>query len=64
MMSGQDYLIPGPSVKGVLRHQAVHILQTLEKPVSLLDDLMGYVRDDGNRKKSRFLTDEVYLSPK
>lgn len=64
MMSGRDYLIPGPSVKGVLRHQAVHILQILGKPVSLLDDLMGYAHDDSSKQKSRFFTDEVYLSPK
>lgn len=63
MMSGKDYLIPGPSVKGVLRHQAVHILQILGKPESMLDDLMGYARDDGEKRKSRFVTDEVYISP-
>ena len=63
MMSGDDYLIPGPSVKGVLRHQAAHILRILEKSPTLLDDLMGYSRDDGKKQKSRFRVDEVYISP-
>lgn len=63
MMSGNDYLIPGPSVKGVLRHQAAHILRVLGKSPDLLDGLMGYSRDDGKKQKSRFLVDEVYISP-
>ena len=63
MMSGKDYLIPGPSVKGVLRHQAAHILRVLEKSPALLDGLMGYSRDDGKKQKSRFQVDEVYISP-
>lgn len=63
MMSGKDYLIPGPSVKGVLRHQAAHILRILGKSPDLLDGLMGYARDDGEKQKSRFRVDEVYISP-
>lgn len=52
MMSGNDYLIPGPSVKGVLRHQAAHILRVLGKSPDLLDGLMGYSRDDGKSRRA------------
>lgn len=62
-ISGKDYLIPGPSVKGVLRHQAIHILRILGKTECALENLMGYAHDDGEKHKSRFFVDEVYISP-
>lgn len=55
-----DYVIPGTSVKGVLRHQAAYILRVLQKPERLLDGLMGYATPS-KKQKSRFLTDEVYF---
>ena len=58
--SGQDFLIPGTSLKGVLRHRAVEILTILKKPPALLDRLMG-CRRDASGQKSRFLVDEVYF---
>lgn len=62
LKSKGTYLIPGTSVKGVLRHQAGRILRTMGKPENLLDDLMGFTNDsDTKGKKSRFLTDEIYL---
>ncbi len=60
MKSKEDYLIPGTSLKGVLRHQAVKILNELGQPGSLTDDLMGFSKDKES-KKSRFLVDEVYF---
>lgn len=66
MKSGGDYLIPGTSVKGALRHQAVYILRTMGKTQLLnqeFDKLMGCSTEE-NMRKSRFMTDEVYIQPK
>ena len=60
MKSKGDYLIPGTSLKGVLRHQAEKILSVLGKPESLLHNLMGYSVEDESRK-SRFIVNEVYF---
>ena len=60
MKSKGDYLIPGTSLKGVLRHQAEKILSVLGKPESLLYNLMGYSIEDESRK-SRFIVNEVYF---
>lgn len=60
MKSKGDYLIPGTSLKGVLRHQAEKILSVLGKPESLLYNLMGYSVENESRK-SRFIVNEVYL---
>ncbi len=64
IQSGNAYLIPGTSVKGVLRHQAAYILRMTGKDTVLekeFADLMGYA-DSQKSKKSRFLTDEIYIS--
>lgn len=60
MKSKEDYLIPGTSLKGVLRHQAEKILSVLGKPESLLHNLMGYSVEDESRK-SRFIVNEAYF---
>ena len=60
MKSKGDFLIPGTSLKGVLRHQAEYILHAIGKPTSLLDDLMGYSTKERSQK-SRFTVDEVYF---
>lgn len=60
MKSKGDYLIPGTSLKGVLRHQAEKILSVLGKPESLLYNLMGYSVENESRK-SRFIVNEVYF---
>ena len=73
MESKGEYLIPGTSVKGVLRSHAAYILRRLgiaeEEAVNMLDGLMGYMPKDGagaeekNIKiKSRFLVKEVIFS--
>ena len=63
MKSGEDYLIPGTSVKGVLRHQAVKIMDILKISQTGLDDLMGYTKDETHEtsKKGRFTVNEVYI---
>ena len=58
--SGADFLLPGTSLKGVLRHRAEEILDILKKPAGMLDGLMGCSRESGGQK-SRFLVDETYF---
>jgi CRISPR/Cas system CSM-associated protein Csm3 (group 7 of RAMP superfamily) len=63
--SNGDYVIPGSSVKGVLRHQAERIMRYLDKPVGKLDRLMGFSSEDNKiKQKSRFYVDEIYFNDK
>ena len=55
-----DYVIPGTSLKGVLRHQAERILRGLGKDTSCLDELMGCAKDE-KKQKSRFIVNESYF---
>lgn len=78
-MSGDKFVIPGTSLKGVLRHRASDILDILgmeeQKKELKLADLMGCakgeIRGDSEEekklekgKKSRFHVDEVYIPRK
>lgn len=60
---GYDYVIPGSSIKGVLKHHAVYILRALKaKDSSFLDTLMGQANESASEgRKSRFIVDEVYF---
>ncbi|WP_051180227.1 RAMP superfamily CRISPR-associated protein [Selenomonas ruminantium] len=64
----KEYIIPGTSIKGVLRHQAAYILDSLGQRKDFLSDLMGSSesgkRNDTTegRVKSRFFVDEVYIA--
>ena len=60
LLSGKDYVIPGTSLKGALRHRAAYILRTLGKDETLLHNLMGF-SDKQTKQKSRFMTDEIYF---
>ncbi len=57
-----EYVIPGTTIKGVLRHRAAYILRTLtgKDCEDMLKPLMGYTEKKA-AQKSRFLTDEVYF---
>ena len=59
-MSDGSYVIPGTSIKGVLRHQAEKILRRLGKDATMLDDVMGYAKEQA-KHKSRLFVDEVYI---
>lgn len=62
--SRHDYVIPGTTVKGVMRHQAAYILRRLGKSPDLLRQLMGFSDEKGSKsaqQKSRFYTDEIYF---
>ena len=52
------YIIPGTSLKGVLRHQAIKILQRLGQEQRLLDDLLGSA---SKKTKSRLIVNEVHI---
>ncbi len=57
LKSGDRYVLPGTSLKGVLRHHAEYILQRMGLDDGFLKDLMGYSKDK-DKKKSRFMVDE------
>ena len=59
LKSLSDFVIPGTSIKGILRHRAEYIFdkQGLDKKV--LENLMGT-----DAQKSRFIVAESYVSPK
>ena len=69
MRSREDYLIPGSSVKGVLRHRLEYIFAMMGKDTGLIMELMGRpseVSSENHRieqkgKKSRFYVNEVYI---
>lgn len=67
LKSGEEYLIPGSSLKGVLRHRAEYILDKLGKSHDIIDELMGYSSEKKDqtgkqdKKRSRLYVDEVYI---
>ena len=61
MRSNNQYIIPGTSVKGVLRHQAEEIFIKLNKDLTKLDDLMGNSKNNVEKYKSRLYVDEVTI---
>lgn len=64
---GGGYIVPGSSVKGVLRQHAERILRSFGCAPEILYELMGYATDgkddtDGEAtQKSRLYTREVYI---
>lgn len=60
MKSGESYVVPGTTMKGVLRHGSRKILDILGVDHDFLDELMGSAAE-GKKRKSRFLVDEVYF---
>lgn len=70
MKSGEDFVIPATSIKGVLKSRAYRILMNLnhhdeQKAEDFLDNLMGRETDNKEDKgqKSRLYIDEVYIKP-
>ena len=67
--SGEAAVIPGSTIKGVLRHRASCILRELGHRSKMLDSLMGCAGDEDKnvksategRIKSRFIVEESYL---
>lgn len=67
MKSKGDYVIPGTSIKGVLRNSAKKILLSMsnydmQKSTQFINKLMGFANDaDGTGQKSRFTVEEAYI---
>ena len=61
LKSLDEFVIPGTSLKGVLRHRAQYILDRLGCPIDVLDDLMG-TSNKAFKLKSRFIVAESYIS--
>ena len=57
-------IIPGTSIKGVIRHQAKKILNTLhnEEPSMIIDRLFGYIqKDKSSAQKGRVYVNEAVI---
>ena len=61
LKSRDDFVVPGTSLKGVLRHRAEYILNRLGVDVGVLDELMG-MSTKTEKLKSRFIVAESYVS--
>lgn len=62
LKSRKDFVIPGTSLKGILRHRAEYICGKLGIAKEILNDLMGNSTAD-EKIKSRFIVAESYLEP-
>lgn len=66
LKNDNEFIIPGTSVKGVLRHKAFDILMHIsnnaeEKVTAGLNELMGYAAKQGKGKKSKLAVNEIYI---
>ncbi|MBE8949602.1 MAG: CRISPR-associated protein [Quinella sp. 3Q1] len=62
LKSRKDFVIPGTSLKGILRHRAEYIFGKLGIDAKILNGLMGNSTDD-KKIKSRFIVAESYIAP-
>ena len=62
LKSREDFVIPGTSLKGILRHRAEYIFNKLGIDQKILNGLMGYSLD-AEKIRSRFIVAESYLEP-
>lgn len=60
LKSGDDFVITGASIKGVISKQAQLILDSLEQDKVFLDSLMG-CSNDNEKAKSRLYVEEAYI---
>lgn len=63
LKSREDFVIPGTSLKGILRHRAEYIFGKLGIDQKFLEELMGNSTPD-KKIKSRFIVAESYVAPK
>lgn len=67
--SRNDFLIPGSSIKGVLRHRAEYIADVLGMNYDMIYLLMGYpsgIKDEKGKEiklRSRLFVNDVYINP-
>ena len=62
LKSGNDFVVPGTSIKGIFRHRAEYIFDKLNIGKEVLNDLMGHSTSDA-KIKSRFIVAESYIAP-
>ena len=62
LKSREDFVIPGTSLKGVLRHRAEYIFAKLDLDTKNLEGLMGNSTPE-KKIKSRFIVAESYIMP-
>ena len=63
LKSLENFVIPGTSLKGILRHRAEYIFRKLELDAKLLNNLMGSA-ENKDKIKSRFKVSESYIENK
>lgn len=63
LKSREDFVIPGTSLKGILRHRAEYIFGKLGGNTQALENLMGCSLKNGEKLKSRFIVSESYVAP-
>ncbi|MBR2214455.1 MAG: hypothetical protein IJ849_01695 [Selenomonadaceae bacterium] len=61
LKSGDAAVIPGTTLKGVLRHRAAYIMENLGRDPEELNSLMGSSRADNAGSKSRLQVTETYI---
>ncbi len=61
LKSREDFVLPGTSLKGILRHRAEYILSRLGLDEAALENLMGASSSD-KKIKSRFIVAESYIA--
>ena len=64
IMSKEDWILPGTSLKGAIRARAERIVNTLGKPKEIIENLFGYVveeQKENNKKKGRIRLKEAVL---
>lgn len=62
LRSAGDFVIPGSSIKGVLRSHSAKIMRVLGKDTQMLIGLMGQEqKEQEDKRKSRLYVDEVYI---
>ncbi|MDY0095783.1 MAG: RAMP superfamily CRISPR-associated protein [Candidatus Vecturithrix sp.] len=62
--SNNDWILPGSSLKGAIRARAERIVNTLNKPKELVENLFGFVVEnekENNKKKGRIRVKEAVL---
>lgn len=61
LKSREDFVLPGTSLKGILRHRAEYILSKFGIDAAALENLMGASLSD-KKIKSRFIVAESYIA--
>ena len=62
MKSLNDYVIPGTTLKGVIRNQAINICNALgKKSATIVDAIFGFADNNRSSKKGSLIAEETYM---